>query len=318
MKLKNILLIGTGPMACEYVKVLKTLGYDILVIGRGEKSALEFEKTTGIKPFTGGPEKFFSLSQSFPKKAIIAVSEEQLGLVTLLLLKHNINLILVEKPGGANIAEIRKVEKEAKKNKARVYIGYNRRFYSSVKKIKQIIKQDGKVKSFHFEFTELSSKISPLKKGPGVKENWFLHNSSHVIDLAFFLGGYPKKISAYKNGCLSWHPGGSIFAGAGQTESGALFSYFANWESPGRWAVEILTQKHRLILKPLEKLQIQYIGSFDISETKIDNNFDLKYKPGLYNQVKSFLGNKKDLCTITEQFNNLKYYEKILIQNSIN
>ena len=37
--------------------------------------------------------------------------------------------------------------------------------------------------------------IEKLNKVPGIKENWFLGNSTHVVDLAFYLGGKPKQIS---------------------------------------------------------------------------------------------------------------------------
>ena len=50
------------------------------------------------------------------------------------------------------------------------------------------------------------------------------------------------------------------FSGAGISISGALFSYQANWQSAGRWSVEILTKKNRLILCPLEELKVQKRG----------------------------------------------------------
>jgi hypothetical protein len=90
-------------------------------------------------------------------------------------------------------------------------------------------------------------------------------------------------------GSLAWHPGGSRFAGAGKTATGALFSYLANWESAGRWGVEICTPASRLILKPLEKLQVQSRGRFDIVEVALDSDLDLRFKPGLYRQARAFL-----------------------------
>ena len=35
------------------------------------------------------------------------------------------------------------------------------------------------------------------------------------------------------------------FVGAGETEKGVLFSYISNWESAGRWGIELLTKKRR-------------------------------------------------------------------------
>lgn len=313
MKKDNtILLIGCGPMAIEYAKVLKKLEQKFIVVGRGKESAIKFLQAVGKSSITGGIEKFFKNHSEFPPRAIVAVSEDQLGKATLLLLQKGVKLILVEKPGGLNFEEIERVNQQTIKTGAHVFVAYNRRFYSSVKKAKEIIEKDGGVSSFYFEFTELSNIINHLKKGPGVKENWFLQNSTHVIDLAFFLGGRPKKISSYVKGKLRWHPHGSIFVGCGESQTGALFSYNANWEAPGRWGVEVLTRNYRLILRPLEKLQIQKKGSFELTDINLDDALDTSFKPGLFRQVESFLGKKDSLCTIQEQYQNLKWYRRIL------
>lgn len=309
---KPILLVGAGPMAVEYAKALKKLNQSFMVIGRSEKSAKEFEKVIGVNVFVGGIDKYLEENKKIPQIAIVVVSEEQLGIVTLKLLESGVKLILVEKPAGLDFQDIKKVYRLSKKLKAKVYIGYNRRFYASVNKAKEIIKKDGGIKSLFFDFSEASFRIAPLKKAPGVKENWFLQNSTHVIDLAFYLGGKPILMHSFTTGSLPWHPKGAVFSGAGVTKLGALFSYHANWKGPGRWGVEIVTKKHKLFLRPLEKLQIQDIGSFSVEDVVIDDKIDIEIKAGIFKQVESFLGSQRDLCTIDEQVENLKFYQKIL------
>ena len=112
-------------------------------------------------------------------------------------------------------------------------------------------------------------------------------------------------------GGLDWHPKASIYAGAGVSENGALFSYHANWESAGRWGVEILTPKRKLILRPLEKLTIQNKDSLVTEEVLLNDRLDINFKPGLYLQVKSLLGSKANLLTIQEQVKNVRYYNLI-------
>ena len=287
---KNIWLIGAGQMAVDYHKVLNDLDVPYMVVGRGESSAKSFKIKTGIKPFVGGLKTFLSENPKKCTHAIVAVGVELLAETTKQLLKYGIKNILVEKPGGLNKEEIESVAKLTTEKDANVFVAYNRRFYASVLKAKEIIEMDGGVTSFNFEFTEWSHKIEPLKTAEGVKENWFLANSTHVVDLAFYLGGQPIEISSFVSGGLDWHPSGSIFSGAGLSERGALFSYQANWESAGRWSVEMLTKEHRLILRPLEKLQIQKRGSVKVDFVEgIDYSLDEKYKPGLFLQVKYFL-----------------------------
>jgi predicted dehydrogenase len=319
MKQKQIMIIGSGPMAIEYCKVLKAMDINPMVIGRSERSCQEFENQTGVKAIAGGIENFLVETSidwnNF--EVIVASHEKNIGTVSKLLMAHGARKLLVEKPGGFDVADILSVRDEAKKNQADVYIGYNRRFYQSVKKAKEMIAEDGGVKSFHFEFTEWSHIISDLQKEEGVKEQWFLSNSSHLIDLAFYLGGTPKELSAYVSGQLDWHPQGSVFVGAGQAENGALFSYHSNWEAPGRWSLEVLTQKHRYIFKPLEALAIQKIGSVQIESVELDAQIDKDYKPGLYQQVEAFLQDDASIIQkIDAQVEMLYWYEKMRQVNS--
>jgi len=232
----------------------------------------------------------------------------------MLLLENGFKNILVEKPAGLDFQEIAKVAEESKRYYANVFVAYNRRFYGSVQKAQQIIAEDGGVISFNFEFTEWSHEIEPLKKATGIKQNWFLANSTHVVDLAFYLGGRPIDISSYIAGGLSWHPLASIFSGSGVTEKGALFSYSANWESAGRWSVEVLTRVHKLILCPIEKLKIQKRGSLEVKHVDtIDYSFDERFKPGIYIQCNNFISqNYGDLIHIEEHYRNSKVYHKII------
>lgn len=308
---KAVLLVGAGAMGVEYARVFKALKVLHLVVGRGKKSAENFYRQTGIKPATGGIKNFLAKNKRLPETAVVAVPGDQLGETARELIKQGVKSILLEKPGGVDQKDITSVKKISEKNTAEVFIAYNRRFYASVVKGAEIIKKDGGVLSFHFEFNEPAKKIAIFKDSPRIKENWILHNSSHVIDLAFFLCGTPKSMDAFRYGKLIWHPSGGIFTGSGVSNAGAPFTFHANWLSPGRWGIEIMTKNHRLIFRPMEKLKIQKHGSFEIFDAEINDKLDIEFKPGLYNEVKSFLGNKLSLCTITEQFENLKWYSKL-------
>ena len=53
-----IYIIGTGPMALAYAKVLVHLDKEFTVIGRGKASAETFYSAIGVQPITGGIEKY--------------------------------------------------------------------------------------------------------------------------------------------------------------------------------------------------------------------------------------------------------------------
>lgn len=302
----EVWLVGAGPMAMDYVKVIRALGIPFKVIGRGKASAENFYSKTGIEVLTGGLEE--AIKQfPLPSAAIVATGIETLAQNTLLLMQAGVKKILLEKPGIAAPSEINHLVEQSKQTGTTVLLAYNRRFYASVLKAKEIIEQDGGVVSFNFEFTEWAHEIKHLKKPEIVMHHWFLGNSSHVVDLAFYLGGKPETFRSFTKGGVAWHPSSSVFAGAGISSSGALFSYQANWEAPGRWGVEILTAKHRLIFRPMEKLHIQRIGSVAIEPCEgIDYTLDEQFKPGLYRQVESFIRNDLSaFSTIVRQQENL-------------
>ena len=310
----TILLVGSGPMAVEYAKIFKSLGITPTVVGRGKPSAEKFISETGLPVSLGGIDAWLAdTSNELPERAVVAVGEKWIGCTAKTLMDRGVRHLLLEKPGGHDAADIRAVHAKAKETGAAVYVAYNRRFYAAVEAARKIIQEeDGGVTSFNFEFTEWGHVISAIEKEEGVKEQWFLSNSTHVIDLAFYLGGTPAELSTYSTGRLDWHPTASVFAGAGRTSGGAIFSYQANWEAPGRFSVEMLTRKHRLILRPLEKLQIQKIGSVSVEMVEIDDSLDINFKPGLYKQLEAFVGERTDrLPTISDQVEMLDWYLQI-------
>jgi len=300
--MKKIWLVGTGNIAKDYAKVLLDLGVEFVAIGRGKKNVDKFITETQHEAVEGGLENFLKLNPEIPSHAIITVNVENLASTAIALLKYGVKNILLEKPGVCNPSEIYELSNLSREKNANILLAYNRRFYASTLKAQEVIKEDGGVTSFVFEFTEWSHIIESIFDGGKRFQYWFLGNSTHVIDLAFHLGGKPKELCSFSAGTINWHPSGAVFSGAGKSESGALFSYHANWKSPGRWYLEICTNKHRLYFKPMETLQVQEIGSVAVNPVEIENILDVKFKPGLYLQIKSFIiGDFGNFCSIYEQ-----------------
>ena len=307
----NILLIGAGQMAYDYAKVLESFQLSYSIICRSINSADKLSKKINKNVYSGGVENFLERSDIIYKMAIIAVGVGDLSKVARILIKNAIKDILIEKPGGIDTKDIASLAMTAKKSSTNIYVAYNRRFYSSTIKAREIINKDGGLKSFKFDFSEWSSVVTSVHKNEDILRNWFLINSSHVIDLAFFVGGVPIEITSYNYSYLSWHPSGSVFTGSGITNMDIPFSYHANWNSPGRWSIEFFTKRHRVILCPLEELKIQNHKSLIIKKVEIDSSKDTNYKPGLYLQVLSFINDKNDLVKIEDHANSLWYYLKI-------
>jgi predicted dehydrogenase len=292
-------------MAVEYAKVLKAQQRDFAVIGRGAASAAAFTEKTGIPVLSGGLDSAIAAGRfASAASAIVSTGVEALFETSVALLGQGVKHLLIEKPGVMYPGQINRLQDAARQTGARVYIAYNRRFLSSVRRAREIIAADDGLTSFTFDFTEWGHEIAPLTKAPGVKDLWLLGNSSHVLDLAFHLGGCPAELHTARAGALDWHPTGAVFVGSGVTEAGTPFAYHADWDAPGRWGLEFCTRRHKLIFRPMEKLYVMRKGSVAIEEVAVDAEdarLDAEFKPGLYRQVEAF--HAKDpgaLCAMAE------------------
>lgn len=313
----DVLLVGAGYMAKEYAKVLHGVKKSFVTVGRGEESAKEFEQKTGEVVVRGGIASFIERQMALPSHAIVAVGAKDLYDNALVLLRAGVKHILLEKPGCLRLEEFNILAGETRRQNAEIRIAYNRRFYASTRAAKGYIDEDGGVSSFNFEFTEWLHLFEKQGRLMEVLPRLFLGNSSHVVDLAFFLSDEPTEISCYCKESERWKGFYTSFVGGGKTKCGALFSYQANWEAPGRWSVEIMTNKRRFIFRPLEILQVQKLNSVQIDAVDIDYTLDEDYKPGLYLEVQAFLDHNdlfEDLCSLDEQVKMMTIYRKMVAE----
>ncbi len=306
----NVLLVGSGFMAKEYLMVLRAMNKKVIVVGRGRENIQllnrEFPEFTF---YSGGVEEYLKVHSDVPYFAINASSISQLAITTKQLILAGVKSILLEKPGDLFLKGLIEIEDLSLKSNTEVFIAYNRRFYSSVQKLKEEVFNDGGIQSVHFEFTEWVHTIDQNKFDLEVLNKWIVSNSAHVIDTVFFLIGKPKKMNniVMGQGLIPWHMSGSVFIGMGVSNQNIPFSYHANWCSAGRWSIEISSSKRRFYLKPMEKLAQQILGTVGVEEIKLDETLDSKYKPGLFIQLHKFLSSQtEDLCTIGEQTKNYK------------
>lgn len=316
-----IVLVGCGYMGQEYLKALVELKQPVLVIGNREEIIQlvrsKFTSCSSYVTFTaGGFEKWSRTVDkiSFFSKIIIASPIQLLDDHLSLALELGFKQILIEKPGSLNLNNMSMTIEKITKSGAKVYVAYNRRFYPSVIKAKEIIEQDGGVLSFQMNLTELIHRVDPSKYDLNVLNHWIYSMTSHLLDLGFYLGGVPEQISCITHNPpisqIPWHPNATIFTGQGVTKTGAVFSYQGNWGSAGRWRLEICTSEHLIIFCPLEKLQVQKRGEMIITEVNLDSS--LMIKMGILEQTHAFIGSDTtSLLSYQDQYQLLKIYRQI-------
>jgi predicted dehydrogenase len=292
-----VLVVGAGSMARVYAAALQRLDVPFEVVGRSRANCERFEEATGVHARAGGVEAYVA-GRTAPEAAIVAVDVASLATTTCTLLRHGVVRLLVEKPGALHTDELEAMAAEAGSTGAEVRIAYNRRYYASVRRARELIEGDGGPRTCHFDFSEIPERVLAAGHPPEVLERWFLANSSHVVDLAFHLAGEPASLHAERSGSLPWHPSGSRFAGAGATDRGALFTYRADWSAPGSWCVEVTTPRRALVLRPLERLAERTSATSE-REVAVDAEHA---KPGIDEQTRTFVAASPSLLpTIEDQ-----------------
>ena len=193
----KVLLIGSGGMACEYLKVLESLGKSVVVVGRGDKNLANLRESYPDHEYChGGLDKFLESNPKIPAFVINTVNVEYLGETSCKLLEYGAKYLLIEKPGDLTEGGLRKICDLAKAKEAIVCVAYNRRFYTSVMDVISETEKDGGITSINFEFTEWTHTFGPDTHSLIALNNWILSNSSHVIDTVFYLIGEPKNLSS--------------------------------------------------------------------------------------------------------------------------
>ena len=309
---KSVLIIGGGYMGKEYAHVLEQLGInDVTIVTKSPKQASDYSAKFDYTILDGGFEKQLS---SVGKKdlVIIAIPTELLVSATKLAIKTGQTRILLEKPGSLFHKELFSLNEIIDQQKVR--IGYNRLLYPNFHKIKQLAKNEGGIISCKFDFTEWTHKIPFDVYQENEYTLWGISNSLHVITMALELIGMPKEIVSFQFGKLDWHPSGSIFVGTGVSEENIPFSYHANWESSGRWMVEIMTKENSYRLMPLEEIHVCKKGTVEWKSVDFQVAFqELKF--GIAEQVVTMLDDELEdeigMVTIEKAIEYNKIAEKI-------
>ena len=267
-----VTLIGTGGIGNEYLKALTLLNvHDVRLIRRS----------------TGGFESL-TAPRSPNEVAIVAVPVDELSPAVTHLLKIGFKKILCEKPISLWSSQLEILTQLADSHAATVWCAFNRRTYPSYVEAAARLEQEGGVTSSHYTFTEFPNAWVSPKYSSDTQARWGIANSLHVISMVHGLIGNPSKFSCNRTGSLEWHPTGSAFTGSGVTSKKVLFSYQADWESKGRWSIDLHTKESIYRLCPLEKLFRKTTATSDFIEIPVKAFSDTS-KPGFLEETAASL-----------------------------
>ncbi len=307
MKKIKIVIIGAGNMANQYLKVLSK-NKKIELSGIFSRTFQKAEKLKKIFKIKNNLNSITNLyNQTNADIVIVTVPGDYMLKTTLKCMKFPW-LIFIEKPPGLNFQEYIQLLNHSKINNKKIYVGMNRRYFSSTINLNRKLTKINEPRSIHIY--DQQDTLAAKKRGKSKKllRNWMYANSIHLIDYISFLtrGVIRKKYFIYRGkneiNCYL------IFS------SGDTVNYICRWNKPGPWQVKVSTKKHYFEMSPLEILRIK--SAYNKKNLILDiSDDDKKFKTGLKLQIdnlmKVFLNKKNNLVDLTGMYKTMKLVKEI-------
>ncbi len=321
----KLALIGCGNIAHFHIKAFKKLGINFshCASSLNSKKVFDFAKKHSIKNIWNNPLELAKASHLWDG-LILSSKTEAIPEILEILIKQK-KPILVEKPVDIGTKYLKKFKNSCSHL---IQVAYNRRFYSTVEKLKNHIESS---KSKLLIKATIPEKVNK-SKNKFIKFRHIFENSSHIIDLLFFLFKKMKIVSIQKVALNSYDSGRVIMFTTQKKHTGVLM---INSNSPDNFSIEVDDGKIKVVLRPIENIKIfqglkrkeptpsyplrryrpQLIKSKNVFNS---DKLNKKIKPGFYGQSISFIKliseNKRNIsANLTDAYNAQKFIEKIML-----
>ena len=311
----RLAIIGCGNIARQHVIPMQNAGFKIVgIAGRlgGSKSLDLFSSDFNLKNLYKDPQELLN-SRDWDALLLSCPTKDML---TYLKSSMNINKpILIEKPITYNYKDL--IPYQSKEN---LCVGLNRRFYKTISKAKNFVTNNQNI-FIKVTIPETLKELDINKNGK--IPNKTFENSIHIFDALVYLVGEIKWLNVnkiYENKNLKAI---SAIGSSNKCQIIQLNNYYNNSDN---FSIEILSDKKRLLLKPLE---ISYL--FDgmtvkepskdsplrtyhpkLKEKFIETN---EFKPGFKGQANEFMKfckNKKvKIAKIKDLYTSLKLIDDL-------
>lgn len=285
-KLK-ILFIGAGNIASQHLKVLNNL-IDLKncwISSRTSHKSKKLAKLYSMRHIEKDCFDFIKQNKKVIDGIFILVSMDQIFMTSKKILKYKIPLF-IEKPPGLNIKQLQQLISLSKKYKTSNLVGYNRRYYSVIQKVKKRISSENII-SAHIEAHERYWILKNKVKKKSYLQNWIYANTSHVINLIMFFLGNPKSIKTFSKNKFNIKNIRINTSAIIEFNKKIYATFKSNWDVVGGWYIKIFCNKNTYLLSPLEQC---IVINKKFKSTKIlPENYDKVYKAGFYTQAVFFL-----------------------------
>ncbi|MBI5332502.1 MAG: Gfo/Idh/MocA family oxidoreductase [Candidatus Aenigmarchaeota archaeon] len=293
----NFVFIGCGKIANFHADVIYGMNHSISAVcaRKDSPNIMGFTQKYKIKKTYDSWQEM--LRKERPDAVIVAVSWDQTENIIEDVIKSGLPC-LVEKPVALSSKKLQKIINNTKKFSKNVIVGYNRRFYEFIPKIREALKTKDLI-SIELNMPEAASFITK-NHSSDVVDNMLVFMSSHWLDLLMHLIGDVKVVKIYRKHSKN----DNTF----RSYNGLLYSIVynapihlqSNFNAPSQMSITFNFKDVIYKLCPIEMLSI-YSGMDCIEpddkvklrryvpRIKEAYQADALYKPGFYLQIKNFI-----------------------------
>ena len=234
--------------------------------------------------------------------------------------------VLIEKPVTQKSLDLKN---DLDLDRMNTLVGYNRRFYSSVTDVKEILDGSAFIQS-QWTIPEISWEKSPSSN---VRNFFLLENSVHILDLFLYLHGAPSQSTFYNYNSSDFLQGSTSIH---KFEKKAIASLTISFGIPDNTSASFYASNNYYLLKPFEILKKftkittepandltpfkKYLPTENI-KWQISED-DLSFKPGFFKQYSELMdicsGNPRRVgASLRDAFNVLEFAENIINAKNI-
>jgi predicted dehydrogenase len=307
----KIAIIGSGYMASQHAKAI-TDSAECKLIGIHSTNPLTSRDLSKRYSIPHVEQSIYDLYNNCkPDIVIIAVSE----LSSLEVCCEAFNYpwkIILEKPVGYNLEQANIIYERSRLKKSEVYVGLNRRQYSTTKWVLSECNSSDEIRRVHIQDQE--NIINAISSGTPtiIAQHYMYANSIHLID---YLNVFCRGQLVSVDNVIKWNPDKpGLVLSVLKFSSGDIGIYEAYWNSPAPWSVSISTQSSRWEMRPLEKASKLTLNS-RVPEEFVVHNWDLLFKPGIRSQIEELVKLAKNqshsLTTLAEAMKSIYLINQI-------
>jgi predicted dehydrogenase len=290
-------LVGLGKMGRYHLQVLRDLP-DCRLVGVADPSPAAREGVDIGQPMAVRCQNHLELlAAARPDAVFVSVPALETYPVVADLLRAGV-AVFVEKPAGLYAWQTEHLASLATVAGVPTMVGVNRRYYASLLAGRQALLAAGPVHSVTVEAHEDPAAVRASGRYPdAVVDRWVVANAIHALDLVRFFGGSVTRVAALQHRATpqSLDPGAACAAALVEFADGGVGRLLVDTCGPGGHRFEVRGNGVTLSSEPAFLSALWRCRPGQVPGAPADgtvfgpDEYDQRYKPGLWRQDQAFL-----------------------------